>query len=476
MDERTISPPNDQLRLEAERLTQSDRGSLPPEHELAEAELRGTDPEQLIAQLLEQRHELQVHQIELELQNESLAQANLDLEHARQQYTELFEHAPVGYLTLDQAGMIALCNLQAARQLGMDRARLGGRRFSAFLGRNDASSFALFLRRVFTTPGPQRVELQVQPHTPPQTPDAPAQFLQVDGEIMPHREGQPARLCRLTLTDITAQRRAQDEVLRLNTSLEARVEGRTRQLRDLNGELETMMYAVTHDLQSPLRQIRGFTQALLRNVPVGEEQQRLMTYIGQSSDQMDALLFALQEYFRAGQQRLRADAVDLDRVLRTVWREQQAALDAEREVVLTHEPLPQVRGDLVALQMVLSHLIGNAVKFTQGQHPARIHVCMKTHEQDFVVCVRDNGVGFNMRQKDRLFGVFQRLHRAEDFSGVGMGLALVRRLVHRHGGRVWSESTPNQGATFYFALPRQPDLLRDGAWLDRLPRTAAGFQ
>ncbi|WP_200939724.1 ATP-binding protein, partial [Deinococcus sp. Leaf326] len=106
--------------------------------------------------------------------------------------------------------------------------------------------------------------------------------------------------------------------------------------------------------------------------------------------------------------------------------------------------------------------IGNAVKFTQGQHPARIHVCMKNHEQDFVVCVRDNGVGFNMRQKDRLFGMFQRLHPAEDFSGVGMGLALVRRLVHRHGGRAWAESTPGQGATFYFALPRQPDLLRDG--------------
>ncbi|WP_235514123.1 PAS domain S-box protein, partial [Deinococcus sp. Leaf326] len=149
------------------------------------AELQEMDPEQLVAQLLEQRHELQVHQIELELQNESLAQANLDLEQARQHYTELFEHAPVGYLTLDQAGMIALCNLQAARQLGMDRSRLGGRRFSAFLSRNDASSFALFLRRVFTTPGPQRVELQVQPHTPPQTPDAPAQFLQVDGELMP---------------------------------------------------------------------------------------------------------------------------------------------------------------------------------------------------------------------------------------------------------------------------------------------------
>ncbi|KQR22996.1 hypothetical protein ASF71_07510 [Deinococcus sp. Leaf326] len=215
----------------------------------------------------------------------------------------------------------------------------------------------------------------------------------MDGELMPHRAGQPARLCRLTLTDITAQRRAQDEVLRLNTSLEARVEGRTRQLRDLNGELETMMYAVTHDLQAPLRQIRGFTQALLRDVPVAEEQQRLMTYISQSSDQMDELLFALQEYFRAGQQRLRADSVDLDRVLRTVWHEQQAALDAEREVVLTHDPLPQVRGDVVALQMVLSHLIGNAVKFTQGQHPARIHVCMKNHEQDFVVCVRDNGVG-----------------------------------------------------------------------------------
>ena len=465
MDKRTISPPGDPLRQAAEGRAQTEADNGPGLAD-AELELRLADPEQLVARLMQQRHELQVHQIELELQNENLAQANLELEAARQQYTDLFERAPVGYLTLDQAGMIAMCNLQAARQLGMDRARLGGRRFSAFLGRNDASSFALFLRRVFTSGEPQRVELQVQPHSSPQAPPGQAQFVQVDGEVMPHADGQddgqPARLCRLTLTDITAQRRAQEEVLRLNSTLEARVEQRTRQLRDLNGELETMMYAVTHDLQAPLSQIRGFTQALVRDLPVGEERQRYMDYIGQSSDQMDALLFALQEYFRAGQQRLRADAVDLDRVLRGVWREQQAAL-GEREVVLTHDPLAQVRGDAVALQMVLSHLIGNAVKFTQGQAPARIHVCMKAHEQDFVVCVRDNGVGFNMRQKDRLFGVFQRLHRARDYGGVGMGLALVRRLVHRHGGRVWAESVPGQGATFYFALPRQPDLLRDGA-------------
>lgn len=463
MDERTISPPEDRLRQKAEQLAQEGRGPGHPQPGLNDAEngLRQADPEQLIAELQRQRHELQVHQIELELQNESLAQANLEMERAQRQYNDLFEHAPVGYLTLDQAGMIALCNVQAARQLGMDRARLGGRRFSAFLDRNDASSFALFLRRVFTSGEPQRVELQVQPHTTPQTPAGPAQYVQVDGELMPTGDEQPAPLCRLTLTDITAQRRAQDEVLRLNTSLEQRVEQRTRQLRDLNGELETMMYAVTHDLQAPLRQMRGFTQALIRDLPLGEEQQRYMAYIGQSSDQMDGLLFALQEYFRAGQQRLRADAVDLERVLRSVWREQQAGLDS-REVVFTHEPLPQVRGDALALQMVLSHLIGNAMKFTQGQAPARIHVCTKAHEQEVVVCVRDNGVGFNMRQKDRLFGVFQRLHRARDFGGVGMGLALVRRLVHRHGGRVWAESVPGQGATFYFALPRQPDMLRDG--------------
>jgi PAS domain S-box-containing protein len=455
MDRETTQVPSSPhpFRYEAELLSTG----IPPE---SNEDLQHTDPEQLIAQLLQQHHELQVHQIELELQNESLAQAKLDLEHARQHYTELFEHAPVGYLTLDQAGMIAMCNLQAARQLGMDRARLGGRRFSAFLGRNDASSFALFLRRVFTTPGPQRVELQVQPHASPQTPDAPAQFMQVDGEIMPPRAGQPARLCRLTLTDITAQRRAQDEVLRLNTSLEARVEGRTRQLRDLNGELEIMMHAVTHDLQTPLSQIRGFTQALLQDTPVTPAQQGLVVQLGQASNQLNELLFALEQYTRAGQQRLCANMVDLDRVLRTVWREQQTALDTERHVVLTHDLLPQVHGDATALQMVFTQLIGNAVKFTQGQKPARIHVCMKGHEQDFVVCVRDNGVGFNMRQKDRLFGVFQRLHPTGDFTGVGIGLAVVRRLIHRHGGRVWAESVPDQGATFYFALPRQVDLLQ----------------
>lgn len=458
MDERITSPPPSRLRQDAEQLIRNrlDTGQDAPEWTEAELALHLSDPEQLMAQLLQQRHELQVHQIELELQNESLAQANLDLEQARRQYADLFEHAPVGYLTLDQAGMIDRCNIQAARQLGMERARLRGRRFSAFLDRNDASSFALFLRRVFTAAQPQRVELRLQSATAPQAQPSPVQFVQVDGELMPH-SGSTARLCRLTLTDITAQHRAQEEVLRLNASLEEQIEVRTRQLRDLNGELETMMYAVTHDLQAPLRQIRGFTEVLLRDLPLSEDRQRHMTYISQSSDQMDALLLALQDYFRAGQQRLRTDAVDLDRVVRGVWRERQATLDGQRQVILTHDPLPQVHGDAVALQMVLAELVGNAVKFTQGQEPARIHIYARTQGQEAVVCVRDNGVGFNMRQKDRLFGVFQRLHRTAEFGGVGMGLALVRRLIHRHGGRVWAESAPGQGATFFFTLPGRPE-------------------
>lgn len=440
--------PEDFLRQAAERrVSGSDSGNLA-------ADLQHADLETLIRQLVQQRHELQVHQIELELQNEELVRANLELDVARRQYTDLFDRAPVGYLTLDPNGLISMCNLQAARQLGMDPARLRGRRFAAFLDQGSVSSSALFLRRLGASREPQRVELELLSAA------GPARFVQVEGETLPDVPGQPGVSCHLVLTDISAQRRAQDEVLRLNSELEGRVEQRTRQLRDLNSELETMMYAVTHDLQAPLRQIRGFAQALIQHVPLGEDQQRYMDYIEQSSQQMDSLLFALQEYFRAGQQRLRTDTVNLERVVGAVWREYQAAADG-RELVFTHDPLPQVQGDALALKMIFSQLIDNALKFTAGEAVARVHVCVRLSDQDYLLCVRDNGVGFNMRQKDRLFGVFQRLHRARDFGGVGMGLALVRRLVHRHGGRVWAEGVPDQGATFHFSIPRSPEPLRD---------------
>lgn len=405
------------------------------------------DPAALLRELQRERQELQVHQIELRLQNDELVRANTELEQARQEYLELFDFAPVGYLTLDEAGSICRTNLMLCRMLGAERPRLLNRRFAAFLDPADVSTFTLFLRRLLERPGQRTVEVWL-------IGAGGTRFaVQIQGEAVRETGGR-GPYGRLAVTDITPQRQAQDEVLRLNATLEAQVEGRTRHILELNGELETFVYAVTHDLQTPLRHIRSFTGLLTEQVqPLGAQQQHYLQHVEHSVERMERQLAALLTFFRAGQGRLRFREVRLDRVLEEVCKDFAAEL-AGRDVRIIADGLPTVQGDSLALQLVFANLLGNALKFTRGRTPAHISVHASENEREFIIGVRDNGVGFNMRQKDRLFAVFQRLHRQADFEGTGVGLALVRRIVHRHGGRVWAEGKVGEGATFWLSLPR----------------------
>ncbi|ADV65799.1 sensor histidine kinase [Deinococcus maricopensis] len=396
---------------------------------------------------LERQHrELQVRYIELQLHNEQLLQTNAALERAHQDEQALFDEAPVGYATLDASGVILRANLTLARALGVNRPALQRKRLSAYVDAADATSFALFLRRVFEGSSKRSMELRLRTH------HDDALVVQVEGTFVPASDAQPAH-CRCTVTDITAHRLAQDEVLRLNATLEERAEARTQHIRDLNDELESFVVAVTHDLQTPLRHIRGFTTRLAR-APQAEQAEHALK-VEHAVTHVEQLLQALLTFFRSGQQRLQFRTVDLNRVLHEVRKDLRADLTG-RHVQFHLEDLPSVTGDSQALQLAFAHLIGNALKFTRTREDAHIHVCVRATDREYQVCVRDNGVGFNMRQKDRLFGLFQRLHSSREYAGTGMGLALVRRIVLRHGGRVWAEGKPGQGATFWLSLPRQP--------------------
>ena len=438
---------NAQLRSRAERAVngQQNGAPTPPNSaELAEASAG------LIRELTQQRHELHVHQIELELQNEQLVQANLELERTRAEYAALFDGAPVGYLTLDQSGLIVRANAMLCQQLGVERARLPGRRFAAFVAPQGVSSFALFLRRVFGGDGEVPVKRTVE--LPLNGAAGEVLYAQIEGAVAPDVEGPPQ--CRLTVTDITPQRLAQEEVLRLNTTLEERVERRTKHVRELSEELETFVYSVTHDLLTPLRHIRGFTQLLTRHfTPQDEQQERYAQHVEQSVDRMEQLLRALLDFFRSGQAQVHPRGVDLGLVVAEVRKDLAPELEG-RELLFCSDALPTVYGDSVALQAAFANLLGNAYKFTRGRAPARVNVRARETEREYVIGVEDNGAGFNMRKKDRLFGVFQRLHGEREFEGTGVGLALVRRIVHRHGGRVWAEGKPGEGATFWLAFPK----------------------
>ncbi|MEF2277980.1 PAS domain S-box protein [Deinococcus sp. YIM 134068] len=247
---------------------------------------------------------------------------------------------------------------------------------------------------------------------------------------------------------------ARTDLEALNASLEERVEQRTLELQDANRELEAFSYSVSHDLRTPLRHIVGFGDLLRKDVrgglsPKGE---RYLGVITDAAGRMSQLIDDLLEFSRMGRQELRRGPVDLGAVVAEAW----AALDpdrAGREVETHFAPLPTVQGDAALLTQVFSNLLGNALKYSRTRERAVVTVTAQTGPAEVTVTVRDNGVGFDPRYADKLFGVFQRLHRAEEFEGTGIGLANVRRIVTRHGGRVRADATPGEGASFHVTLP-----------------------
>jgi PAS domain S-box-containing protein len=255
--------------------------------------------------------------------------------------------------------------------------------------------------------------------------------------------------------DVTTRKTIEEEILRLNTDLEGRVEQRTQELAAANRELEAFSYSVSHDLRAPLRTIDGFSQAVLEDyspaLPI--EGQRYLKVIREGAQRMGRLIDDLLAFSRLSRQPLNARPVDMHALASDAWQEVLSQQRREAEVLI--EQLPGSSGDPSLLRQVWLNLLSNALKYSRGRAPARVHVgSVREHDRD-VYFVRDNGTGFDMQYAHKLFGVFQRLHRSDDFEGTGVGLAVVQRIVHRHGGRIWAEAAVDQGATFYFTI--EPD-------------------
>jgi PAS domain S-box-containing protein len=264
----------------------------------------------------------------------------------------------------------------------------------------------------------------------------------------------PGGLMYATARDVTEHKRSEEEIRRLNSDLRKRAE----QLENANKELEAFSYSVSHDLRAPLRHIDGFAGLLAKTdgKVLSEKGLSHMAQISTSAKQMGVLIDDLLSFSRMGRTEMRMGPVDLNVLLREVI--QGLPMDTHGRVIEWKiADLPVVNGDRAMIRQVLINLISNAVKYTGPRNPARIEVgCGDKGEDELIFFVRDNGVGFEMEYAHKLFGVFQRLHRSEDFEGTGIGLANVRRIVARHGGRTWAEGKPDEGATFYFSLPKQP--------------------
>ncbi len=238
-----------------------------------------------------------------------------------------------------------------------------------------------------------------------------------------------------------------DETQRLNSELAA-----------ANRELETFSYSVAHDLRAPLRHIAGHASLLLQSSALTQnsDDRRALDRISAAAVKLGQLIDGLLEFSRVSRAQLRAAAVPLDRLVHDVQHDLEPE-SHDRAVVWKIAPLPEVQGDRVMLRQVFANLLGNALKYSRGRNPAIIEVDCQQTPRETVVAVHDNGAGFDMRYADKLFGVFQRLHREEEFEGTGIGLASVQRIIQRHGGRTWAEGKVDQGATFYFSLPASPN-------------------
>ena len=258
--------------------------------------------------------------------------------------------------------------------------------------------------------------------------------------------------------DITDQRRAQDEIARLNAELEERVRLRTAQLEAANAELEAFSYCIAHDLRSPLTSIDGFSHSLdeLCTPALGEQGRHYVRRIRAGVRQMSELTDAMLSLAQLSRVRLRWEAVDLAEIARGVFTQLREG-EPHRQGALETPPHLPAHGDPRLLGQVVANLVGNAWKFSAHKPVAPIRFgCTERGDGERVFFVADKGAGFDMTHASRLFGAFQRLHSPSEFDGTGIGLALVQKIVMRHGGRIWADASPGEGATFYFTLADEP--------------------
>lgn len=267
-------------------------------------------------------------------------------------------------------------------------------------------------------------------------------------------EGKPIRIFG-TFQDITEQKRARDQIKKLNEDLERRVAERTSQLESANHELESFSYSVSHDLRAPLRSISGYSLALIEDYgsQLDQEASRLLHKVINNARRMGQLIDDLLEFSRLGRQSLSRTELNMNEFVRQIADEIVSGVKGHI-IDLNIKPLCNVQGDFSMIRQVWINLLSNALKYSEKKERSTIEIgCIHSIESKKTFYVRDNGAGFDMAYSHKLFGVFQRLHKEQEFEGTGVGLALTKRIIEKHGGEIWAEARVNEGATFYFTLP-----------------------
>lgn len=352
----------------------------------------------------------------------------------------LFDAARDAILVVDDVGTVLDSNVAASALVGRERSSLLRTCFIELCGdpTGTATRFAKALRTA-SAGGELRLR-----HSDGSSRDVE---FSVAVDVLPGRH-------LLVLRDVTERKRFEEEIRRLNSTLDLRVRERTAALEALNRELESFSYSVSHDLRSPLRHINGYSD-LLRKSATGSLDPKAARYletIVDAAHRASTLVDELLAFARMGRVEMRNCEIDMGTLVGEVRTEVEREAEG-RDVRWYVGPLPRVRGDAAMLKLAVRNLLSNALKYSRPRPVAEIRIEAERVGEEFVFRVRDNGVGFDMSAADSLFGVFKRLHSDDQFEGTGIGLANVRRIVERHGGRTWADSRLGEGATFSFSIP-----------------------
>jgi PAS domain S-box-containing protein len=373
-------------------------------------------------------------------------QAEHELRASEHRFRLFYEQAPVAYQSIDGAGNITEVNRAWQKFTGFTKDQVIGKPFSAILTPATRGKFEAALAQLRVTAELNGEELEVVRASG----SAVITALVAKGSF---EENGELRQVNCILNDITQQKQAEEKIRRLNDELERRVIDRTAQLEAANRELEAFSYSVSHDLRAPLRAIDGFSRILSEEycAELSPEAQQTLARVRENTQTMSNLIDNLLSFSRLSRQPLKKQTIDPTPLVHQSL-ELLCPEGTSRKIEFDIQPLPACQADPALLKQVFVNLLSNAIKFTSKKPEAAIEVGCLEEKAEKIYYVRDNGVGFDMQYAHKLFGVFQRLHRPDEYEGTGVGLAIVQRIVHRHGGRVWATSEPDQGATFCFTL------------------------
>jgi PAS domain S-box-containing protein len=357
--------------------------------------------------------------------------------------------APNAMIMVDGGGIIALVNAETEKLFGYTREELIGRPVDVLVPKKYRGKH----------PG-SRTEFMQEPRARVMGAGRDLYGLRKDGSEFPVEIGlnpietEQGTWVLSAIVDITERKRTEQEIKRLNEDLERRVAERTAELSAANAELEAFCYSVSHDLRAPLRQIAGFSKILAEEcgATLAPEAQRYLQRVQDGAQSMGTLIDDLLNLARVGRQVLSRRMTPMNALI-------DAAVEVlkpeclNRQIEWEIENLWTLQCDPGLLKQVFINLLSNAIKYTRGREPAVIQIRGIAVNEERVILVRDNGAGFDMQYASKLFGVFQRFHRAQEFEGAGVGLAIVQRIIHKHSGRIWAEAAIGKGATFFFTIP-----------------------